>query len=150
MPRQRLAFVAFVAFFGFGASGVLFCASAMNPYFVQAVSSETDPYYGYKHRRFTNLSSQMMDPGSLPAFFRRENTAERMPFSLADIPENDGGVLDQFAQSELISEMPRSETMPRFFEDETGTKLRRFRTDSMRAWGVPLAMTEVRETDMMY
>lgn len=122
----------------------------MNPSYVQAVSYETVPYYGYKHPRFVNLSSQMMTPGSLPAFFKRENTADKMPFSDADLPQETAGLVSEWQRANLISSMPKEETMPFFFEAESGSKLRRFRTDSMRAWGVPLGMTELRATDMSY
>ena len=83
---------------------------------------------------FTNTASQMANPGTLPAFFANQNTANSMP--LSDLPNQ-----------EIPKQVVPSEGLGAFFDKQEESKLVRFRTGSMRAWNVPLGMTEVRATD---
>jgi hypothetical protein len=113
----------------------------LDPQFVQRVSQQRTPA-GFTETNFQNLSSQMMNPGVLPQYFGSENRAEPMPVTLAhalSVPEND---IPQIATS-TIADMPRAETMPLNFDEDSKSKRVAFRTGSMRAWGVPLDHTEL-------
>jgi hypothetical protein len=117
------------------------------PEFVQTVTARQD---GARGSSFTNLSSQMMHPGTLPLFFQTQNTAEPMPFTNGDIIVAEQPITAQISERNNVSNLPRFESMPGEFRDAAREKLVRFRTASMRAWGVPLAMTETRGADTMY
>jgi hypothetical protein len=127
----------------------------LNPQFVQRVSEITAP--GQKvpgvdmtKKLFTNVSSQMADPGMLPRFFHQQNTGYPMPFTDADIPQADAPLQQQLSEMNNVSVLPRVETLTRDFDEALQSNQVRFRTGSMRAWGVPLGMTELRATDASY
>ncbi len=113
----------------------------LDPQFVRRVSQERTPAC-FTETNFQNLSSQMMKPGVLPQYFGSEIRAEPMPVTLAhalSVPEND---IPAIASSN-IANMPRAETMPLRFDEDSRSKRVAFRTSNMRAWGVPLDRTEL-------
>ena len=120
------------------------------PQYIQQVSEKTVPGYGYKHKMFTNMSSQQMNPGALPTFFRGNNPFKPMPFAQKDLNVPNQPIVQQINEKNNVSNLPKKETLTESFEQEVGTKNRRFRTASMRAWDVPLSMTETRATDAMF
>lgn len=127
----------------------------LNPQFVQRVSEitapgEKVPGVSMKKQLFTNVSSQMADPGMLPRFFHQQNTGYLMPFTNSDIPQANEPLQQQLSELNNVSALPRIETLTRDFEEWSKPVEVRFRTGSMRAWGVPLGMTELRATDAMY
>lgn len=127
----------------------------LNPQYVQRVSEETVPggLPGMKpliHKNFSNVSSQMADPGALPGFFGKQNQAYPMPFTDADIPVPRSPILEQLSENNNVSALPKKTTLPLFFQDQAASKQVRFRTQNMIAFGVPLGMVELRATDAMY
>jgi hypothetical protein len=114
----------------------------MDPYYVQRISQTRTPQ-GFTETNFTNLSSQMLNPGTLPQFFGNENTAEPMPLTLAQALGQPGGDRISGIVGSNISNMPRAETMPRSFETDTRSKFANFRTANMIAWNVPLSETQM-------
>ena len=73
-----------------------------------------------------------------------------MPFTDADIPQANTPIQEQLSENNNVSVLPRVETLTRDFDNASKATEVRFRTGSMRAWGVPLGMTELRATDAMY
>jgi len=127
----------------------------LNPQYVQRVSERTVPggLPGMKpltHKNFSNISSQMADPGALPRFFGKQNQAYPMPFTDGDIPVPQSPILQQLSENNNVSALPTKTTMPHFFKDQSASKQVRFRTQNMIALGVPLGMTELRATDASY
>jgi hypothetical protein len=122
----------------------------MNPSYVQTASQTTNPQNGYTHTNFTNLSSQQISPGLIEGFFQSNNPAEPMPFGMEDLKVRDKPIMKQISEDNNVSNLPKAEGMPSYFNRNTSTRLHRFRTQSMKAWGVPLGLTELRATDMMY
>lgn len=126
----------------------------LNPQYVQTISKETVPGgmpgRTFQKKDFVNTSSQMADPGMLPRFFGQQNEAYPMPFVLSDIPISKAPIKSQLSEANNVSNLPKVATLPEEFKNNVDSKLVRFRTDSMRAFGVPLGMTELRATDAMY
>ena len=123
--------------------------SIMNSDYVQTASQRTTPE-GFRKTDFVNTSSQQMTPGSLPTFFRHNNPSGYMPFPLANLRVPQAPIVDQMSESKNVSRLPKANTMPKYFEDNTKSQLERFRTSSMRAWDVPLGLTELRATDTTF
>lgn len=113
----------------------------LNPAFVQSISQKNTPANErgqvLNRTTFTNTSSQMANPGLLPVFFANQNTANTMP--IYDIPD----------QTKPLTLETQQENLDQFINRENATKLVRFRTGSMKAWNVPLGMTEVRAEDLL-
>lgn len=126
----------------------------LNPAYVQRISQETVPGglpgRTLKKRDFVTTSSQMADPGMLTTFFGTQTAAYPMPFVLSDIPVAQQPIKSQISERNNVSELPRTATLPETFKNNVESKLVRFRTDSMRAFGVPLGLTELRATDVEY
>lgn len=126
----------------------------LNPAYVQRISEETVPggLPGMTVQKplFSNVASQMNDPGTLPSFFGTQSVAYPMPFVLSDIPVSEQPLKQQINEKNNVSELPKVATLPERFKNNVESKLVRFRTDSMRAFGVPLGMTELRATDAMF
>lgn len=126
----------------------------LNPTYLQRISKETvpggAPGQTFQKKDFVNTSSQMADPGLLPGFFGKQNDAYPMPFVLSDIPVAKAPIKSQISEANNVSNLPKIATLPETFKNNVESKLVRFRTDSMRAFGVPLGMTELRATDAMY
>ena len=126
----------------------------LNPTYVQRISEETVPGgvpgQTFQKKNFVNVSSQMNDPGMLPSFFGQQSAAYPMPFVLSDIPVAQQPIKQQISENNNVSALPKVTTLPERFKDNVESKLVRFRTDSMKAFGVPLGMTELRATDAMY
>ena len=122
---------------------------SMNSAYVQTASQKQTPA-GFRHTDFVNTSSQQMTPGMLPDYFRANNPSGYMPFPLADLRVAQAPIVDQVSESKNVSSLPKKETMPEYFEDQTKSQLERFRTSSMRSWNVPLALTELRATDTTF
>ena len=127
----------------------------LNPQYVQRVSEETFPggvpaAKPLIHKNFHNVSSQMADPGMLPSFFSKQNTAYPMPFTDGDIPVPQSPIIQQVNEMNNVSQLPKKNMMHQFYKDQVKSKQVRFRTQNMIAFGVPLGMTELRATDAMY
>lgn len=116
----------------------------LNPYFVQTVSEGEVK----DSKIFTNRSSQQENPGMLGQIFNTK--MQDMPFVHDDIPVPEKMMHDQINENNNVSQLPKIATMGRGFEDATVSKARRFRTGSMRMWGVPLGQTELRATEMNF
>lgn len=126
----------------------------LNPAYVQRISEETvpggQPGMTLQKKSFTNVASQMNDPGMLPGFFGKQSDAYPMPFVLSDIPVSEQPIKQQINEKNNVSELPKVATLPETFKNNVESKLVRFRTDSMRAFGVPLGATELRATDATF
>lgn len=120
------------------------------PQFVQEVSEQRIPQYGYVQRQFTNLSSQQATPGLLPSFFQQQTNMLPMPFGVEDLNVPNNPIVEQISERNNVSNLPRAETLTADFDMAAQSKERRFRTGNMRAWGVPLGMTELRATDTTF
>ena len=121
----------------------------MNAAYVQKASQHTAPG-GFRKTDYVNISSQQMTPGELPTYFRNNNPSGYMPFPLADLRVPQAPISNQISESNNVSNLPKKETMPRYFENNVESRLERFRTSSMRSWNVPLALTELRATDTTF
>ena len=121
----------------------------MNSAYIQTASQKTTPE-GYRHTSFVNASSQQITPGELPDYFRNNNPSGYMPFPIADLRTPHAPIVNQISESKNVSSLPKKDTMPEYFEDNTKSQLERFRTQSMRSWNVPLALTELRATDTTF
>lgn len=128
----------------------------LNPTYVQRVSESIVPAgipgknIQFTHKNFTNVSSQMSDPGQLLNFFQSQNVAYPMPFTDGDIPIDQTPITQQINERNNVSALPRKNIFPEYFKDKVTNKQVRFRTGSMISWGVPLGMTELRATDAEY
>lgn len=128
----------------------------LNPTYVQRVSESIVPggipgkNYQFKHKNFTNVSSQMADPGQLLNYFQTQNVAYPMPYTNADFPVNQTPITQQVSERNNVSALPLKNTLPEYFKNKLTSKEVRFRTGSMMAWGVPLGMTQLRATDAEY
>ena len=114
----------------------------LSPVFVQSASQQRMPP-GFTETNFENLSSQMINPGTLPQFFGDENLAQPMPVTLANalnLPEN---AIPSIVRQN-INDMSTEETLTRNFEMDVRPKRVPIRTSSMRAWNVPVEMDEMR------
>ena len=121
----------------------------MNSAYIQTASQTKTPA-GYRQTDFVNASSQQITPGELPDYFRNNNPSGYMPFPVANLKTPQAPILNQISESKNVSSLPKKETMPHYFEDNTKSQLERFRTSSMRSWNVPLALTELRATDTTF
>jgi len=121
----------------------------MNSAYIQTASQKETPE-GYRKTDFVNTSSQQMTPGELPEYFRMNNPSNYMPFPLADLRVPQAPITNQISESKNVSNLPKTETMPTYFDDNVKSQLERFRTQSMRSWNVPLALTELRATDTTF
>lgn len=122
----------------------------MDPSFVQNVSRQQVKPYGFEHLTFTNVSSQMANPGNLPSYFKGAQELGYMPFSSADIPVPHEPIEKLISEKNNVSSLPRKSTEKEFFEENLKDKYVRFRTASQRAWGVPIELTELRATESIY
>jgi hypothetical protein len=114
----------------------------LSPVFVQTASQQRMPP-GFTETNYQNLSSQMINPGTLPQFFGSENLAQPMPVTLNNtlrIPDNDIPSIIRLN----INDMPTAETLTRNFEADVRPKRVAIRTSSMRAWNVPVELDEMR------
>lgn len=118
----------------------------LNPQYVQRVSEES----GGAPRSFVNLSSQMQDPGALPAFFSSQNIGYIMPFTDADIRVPAAPIEAIVNEDNNVSALPKTCTLAREFAENNEPKQARFRTGSMRMWKVPLSWVDMRATDAIY
>lgn len=122
----------------------------MEPSFVQNVSrSEVKPY-GFEHLSFTNVSSQMMNPGQLPTYFKATQELGYMPFTAGDLPVPHEPIKELINEKNNVSNLPRKNTEKQFFEENLKDKFVRFRTASQRSWDVPIQLTDLRATDAIY
>lgn len=120
----------------------------MNPYYLQTASLQPS---GAQHKvNFTNLSSQQLNPGHLVDFFVKADSAfQPMPYSQGDIPMDRVGVAHQLSEWNNVSNLPRQNVLPGFFQYETPyTKDAYFRTPAQRMWGVPDHLLEARATEL--
>lgn len=120
----------------------------MNPNYVQTASLQSK---SAPHRvSFTNLSSQQLNPGTLVRFFHQQSSARQpMPFTVGDIPTDTSAVARQDSERNNVSNMPRQDTLSRFFHGEDpSTKDAHFATPEQRVWNVPSHLLEARATDM--
>lgn len=108
----------------------------MNADYVQTASFHDVPGYKFKHPKFVNLSSQQLNPGTLPRYFQNQSEMGYNPVRLADLPEMQGHVTRQIQESEEIPSMyKRPGELQTFWEDANRSNVARFRTQSMKAWG---------------
>jgi hypothetical protein len=121
----------------------------MNSSYVQTASQHAAPG-GFRQTDFVNTSSQQQTPGELPTFFRQNNPSGYMPFPQSDIRVPQSPIVDAISESKNVSNLPKANTMPEFFDTNVKSTLERFRTASMRSWGVPLGLTEMRATDTTF
>jgi hypothetical protein len=122
----------------------------MNSQFIQRASLQ--PPGSERQVLFTNLSSQQLQPGELESFWARQSSAmQPMPFHLEDgMDFTYDSLKSALSEDKNPTERPREYKLPSYYGTHMGSKkVEGYRTGSQRAWNVPAAHLDARETDML-
>lgn len=121
----------------------------MNSSFIQKASLTGSG--NQKKLSFVNLSSQQMNPGLLNEWFAAQNSAmQPMPFTNDDIPVSQMEIRSVLSEKRNnVSELDRQQKIDTFFRENAQENRADFRTNSQKAWGVPLAYAEARATELL-